>query len=139
MKSLSTIIILMLILVSCGNPNTARNELLTSAIWTIEGASLDGSTKPMEKHQFLGDGRYLLESAGVKVNGNWEWSEDNVIHLKLESLTINGEVNKYDVQPGYFIKVVELTDKTLRTLESGEGDSWDSGFAKERSYASENR
>ncbi len=139
MKSLSTIIILMLILVSCGNSNTARNELLTSAIWTIEGASLDGSTKPIETHQFLADGGYLLESGEVKVNGNWEWSDDNVIHLKLESLTINGEVNKYDVQPGYFIKVVELTDKTLRTLESGEGDSWDSGFAKERSYASENR
>lgn len=136
MKSLLPIAIV-LFLFSCGkNSNSERNDLLTSLSWTIERASLDGRpTNAVETHRFVDDGTYTLESGEVKVNGNWEWTEADVIHLHLESLTINGETNTYDVQPAYYIKIVELTEKTLRTLEKGEGDSWDSGFAKERTYA----
>jgi hypothetical protein len=71
------------------------------------------------------------------VNGRWNWTKDGEIYLQTEGLTLNGQVNKFDSTSNSYIKIVELTDKTLRTVERSESDTWDSGFAKEKSYAAQ--
>ena len=138
MKSLLTIAVT-LVLFSCGKNSSAdRNDLLTSLTWTVEKGSIDGDMpKSTEIYKFLTDGTYLLQSGEIKVNGKWSWTKDGEIYLQTEGLTLSGQVNKFDSNSNSYIKIVELTDKTLRTLERSEDDTWDSGFAKEKSYAAQ--
>lgn len=136
MKLLLTIALTLLLLSCEKNSSADKNDLLTSLAWTIEKGALDGEMpKSTETYKFLADGTYLLESEGIKVNGKWSWTKDGEIYLQTEGLTINGQVNKFDKASNSFIRVVELTDKTLRTLERAEGDTWDFGFAKEKNYS----
>lgn len=138
MKSLFTIAVT-LVLFSCGkNSSSDKNDLLTSLKWTVEKGTIDGDMpKSTETHKFLTDGAYLLESGEIKVNGKWSWTNEGDIYLQIEGLTLNGQVNKFDSNSNSYIKIVELTDKTLRTLERSEGDTWDSGFAKKKRYTAQ--
>lgn len=131
MKSLLKIT-LVLVLFSCGR-NSEKNDLLTSSAWTSESGTPDGTST----QKFLHDGTYFLEVGGNKVHGKWNWTKDGEIYLQAESITINGKENHFNSGLNTYIKIVELTDKTLRTVERGEGDTWDSGFTKEHSYTAQ--
>jgi hypothetical protein len=136
MKSLMTII-LTLLFFSCNN-STDKNELLTSLNWVVDKGSVDGDMpKETEKYKFMNDGTYLVEAGEVKVNGKWSWTKDGEIFLQTEGITINGQLNKFDKSSNSYLRIVELTDKTLKTLERAEGDSWDSGFVKEKKYSAQ--
>lgn len=107
--------------------------------WTVQKGSIDGEMpKSTEKYKFLTDGAYILESGEIKVNGKWSWTKDGEIYLQTEGFTLNGQINRFDSSSNAYIKIVELTDKLLRTLERSEGDTWDSGFAKEKNYTVQN-
>lgn len=135
MRMLSTLA-LTVVLYSCSlTTGSSNDQLLTAFKWSIEKGSIDGTMpQSTEYHTFLTDGTYQLESGDTKVNGKWNWTNDNEIFLQTEGVTINGQTNTFDKKSNGYIKVLELTEKTLKTMERGEGDSWDSGFAKERSY-----
>jgi hypothetical protein len=133
MKSL-LITALTLAMLSCGQ-NTDKKELLTALTWTIEKGSIDGEMpKATETYRFLPDGTYALESENITVHGKWRWTKDDEIYLQTEGLILNRQVTNFDQSSNSYIRVVELTDRTLRTLERSEGDSWDSGFAKTKTY-----
>jgi len=101
----------------------------------MEKRSVDAELqKPVELYQFLTDGTFLLESGEIKVNGKWRWTKDSEIYLQTEGLTVNGKINKFEPGTNAYIRIIELTDKTLRTLERNDGDTWDSGFAEEVNY-----
>ncbi|HTJ50113.1 MAG TPA: hypothetical protein VL443_11700 [Cyclobacteriaceae bacterium] len=138
MKTLLTITFA-LVLFSCGkNATSDKNDLLTSLNWVVEKGSIDGETpKATEIYRFQTDGTYLLESGEVKVNGKWNWTSEGEIFLQTEGMTINGHVNKFDKSSNSYLKIVELTEKTLKTLERNDGDTWDSGFAKEKNYSAQ--
>lgn len=135
MRSILTILAA-LVLISCGkNASSDKNDLLTSSTWTIEKGSVDGEMPQLtETYKFLTDGTYLLEAGEVKVNGKWKWTTNREIYLQTEGLTANEQTDKFESSSNSYIKIIELTDKTLRTLERHETDTWESGFAKERSY-----
>ena len=143
MKQLMTITLL-LVFLSCGQNNRSnRSDLLTSSIWTIEKASVetlfgrDGDfPKMFEKYKFLADGTCLLITGETEIYGKWSWAKDDEIYIKPEGTVLNGQKIKADRSSGFYIKIVELTDKTFRTLERFEADNWNSGLIKERKHTS---
>jgi hypothetical protein len=50
---------------------------------------------------------------------------------------IDGQINKLDSNVNSYIKIIEITGKALHTVERGEGDTWDSGFAIEKTYTAQ--
>lgn len=134
MKQLLTITMLLFVL-SCGQNNRSnRSHLLTSSSWTIEKGSVLGDFT--EKYKFLTDGTCLLTIGGTEVYGQWNWTGDDEIYVRPEGAVQNGQKIKADSSSGFYIKIVELTDKTFRTLERFEADNWNSGLVKERKYTS---
>jgi hypothetical protein len=135
MKQLFTIALLFIIL-SCGqNDESNRNEILTSSIWTIEKESIDGFPRMTDKYEFLADGSCLLVAGETEIHGKWNWAGDDEIYIRPEGTVVKGRKIKIDGTNGLNIKVVELNDKTFRTIEKMEVDSWSSGLLKERKYA----
>ena len=143
MKQLMTISLL-LVFLSCGQNNRSnRSDLLSSSIWTIEKASVetlfgrDGDfPKMFEKYKFLADGTCLLITGETEIYGKWSWAKNDEIYIKPEGAVQNGQKIKADRSSGFYIKIVELTDKTFRTLERFEADNWNSGLIKERKHTS---
>lgn len=138
MKSILIIVVIFALGSCASNPASENNELLTSFAWTIEKGSIDGEMpKSSETYMFLTDGTYRFQSGEVKVNGKWRWTKEDEIYLQTDGMIMDGQVNSFDLATESYIRVVELTDRNLRTLERGKGDTWDSGFAKERNYTSQ--
>jgi hypothetical protein len=128
------------ILISCStNQVSERGELLTSIHWTIEPSSPANAEKPNQKvtYRFFNDGTYTLRTEEVGVNGKWSWASEDEIYLEETAIVINGQANKFDASIKHYIRVIEISDKIFRTVERHEGDSWDSGFAKEINYIPE--
>jgi hypothetical protein len=57
---------------------------------------------------------------------------------KNELLTTGGQSNAFDKSSKYKVRILEISGKGLKTLEVAEGDTWDSGFAVERIFTSQN-
>lgn len=137
MKTLPVIVIA-LVLTSCTGSSSDKNRLLTAVTWTLDKASMDSTKlRVEERYNFYDDGVYSLEAGETKVTGTWKWIDDDEIFLATEGLTINGNENKFDAPSNSYIKIVELSEKNLKTLERHEGDAWESGFAKEQHYRSD--
>jgi hypothetical protein len=146
MKQLLTITLLFIFL-SCGQNNKSnRSDLLTSSVWTIEKASVetlivrDGDFPKMmfEKYKFLTDGTCLLTTGETEIYGEWSWAKNDEIYIKPEGLVLNGQKIKNDANYGLNMKIVELTDKIFRTLESVEADHRNSGVILKGNYTASN-
>ncbi len=146
MKQLMTITLL-LVFLSCGqNSKSDRSNLLTSSIWTIEKASvktptgLDGDFPRMmfEKYKFLTDGTCLLTIGETEIYGAWSWAKNDEIYIKPGEIVLNGQKIKNDGNYGLNMKIVGLTDKIFRTLESIEADHGNSGIILEGNYIASN-
>lgn len=133
MKHLVTIVLL-IGLCSCENNPTERSELLTSFTWVMDTGAPDKEMNTTERYTFRKDGTFYLESGEVRAFGTWKWNQENEIHLRTDGIVINGQSNRYDKSFDSNMRVLQLANRELRTLEKSEGDDWDSGFAKERSY-----
>lgn len=134
MKQLLTFALLPVFL-SCGqNYKSNRSDLLTSSVWKIEKGSVLGDN--VEKYKFSTDGTCLLDLGETESYGKWSWSKDDEIYIKLEGIVQNGQKIKADSGGGFGfnIRIVEINDKTFRTLEKFEFDNWGSGLVKERQY-----
>jgi hypothetical protein len=88
--------------------------------------------------KFLKDGTYVLEAGDLKVNGTWSWKADDEIYVVTQGITSDNGAANFDKTSNYNVRIKEISNKSLRILEKGEGDAWDSGFAKEKSYAAQN-
>ena len=124
MKQLLTITLLLVVL-SCGQNNSSKSDLLTSSIWTIEKESIDDFPRMSDKYEFLTDGTCLLVNGDTEIHGNWSWAKDDEIYIKLVGAVVNGQEVKVD-EHGVCIKILELNKKEFRTLEKLEVDSWTS-------------
>lgn len=132
------IIITCIALTSCDvDVQQESNELLTSAHWTIEQKPLlNGETpKFTEKYIFHKDGSYTLESGYITIGGQWKWTDQQEIYLQIKTLNIKGENMALNQKQNSYIRILEVNENTLKTLERYEGDAWDSGFAKEITYS----
>jgi hypothetical protein len=130
------LLLLALIFVSCSGSGSNK-ELLTSTSWTLSPTSAD-SSKTTEMLKFLKDGTYILEAGDLKVNGTWSWKGDDEIYVVTQGITSDNGAANFDKTSNYNVRIKEISNKSLRILEKGEGDAWDSGFAKEKSYAAQN-
>ena len=139
MKTIS-LFTLTAILISCStNQVSEREELLTSIHWMVESSSVPNEGKPVRKEacQFFSDGTYTFRTDVVGVNGKWSWASKDEIYLEETEIVIDGQANKLDPSSNYYLRVIEISDKVFRTIERHEGNSWDSGFAKEIKYVPE--
>ncbi|MEO7988197.1 MAG: hypothetical protein ABI663_01570 [Chryseolinea sp.] len=126
--------ILMAIMTSCStNPVSERDELLTSIRWTVDSQSKE-TLDMKEACRFSKDGTFTLEAHDTRVIGKWSWISSNEIYLEEQEIVISGKAYKFDSAINYYIRVIEISDKVFRTIERHEGNSWDSGFAKEIKY-----
>jgi hypothetical protein len=132
MKTLLTIAFT-LISVSCTKDLNDKNSLLTSITWSIKKAD----SRASEQYRFLSDGKYFIETNETVINGKWKWINKDEIFIEEEGLTIKGQANKLDAPLKSYIKILELSDKGLKTLERFERDAWDSGFAREQNYTAQ--
>jgi hypothetical protein len=135
MKTIIVIFLSALILVSCST-KSSNNDLLTSTPWALTSNSTDSAGQ--ETLKFLKDGTYVLEAGDLKVNGTWSWKADDEIYLVVDGLTSDNGAAKFDKTSNYNVRVKEISNNSLSILEKGEGDSWDSGFAKEKNYTAKN-
>jgi hypothetical protein len=122
-----------LILISCAKDLNDKNSLLTSSTWTIKKTD----SRAAEQYRFLSDGKYFIETNETVINGKWKWINKDEIFLEAEGLTIKGQANKLDAPLRSYIRILELSDKGLKTLERFESDAWDSGFAREQNYTAQ--
>ena len=127
------------IIISCStNPVSERDELLTSIRWTVEPESLLNETSDAKDVcRFSKDGTYTLDVHDTRILGNWSWTSNNEIYLEEKEIVISGKAYRFDSSSNYYIRVIEISDKVFRTIQRPEGDSWDSGFAKEIKYIPE--
>jgi hypothetical protein len=137
MKTIIILLAFTLTFVSCSQKKSDTNELLTSSSWVIDPAITESGTASNKSEiiKFMKDGTYSLEAGGLKVNGKWSWKSENEIYLIIDGLTSDNGAAKFDKTSNYNIRVLEISNTTLRILEKGENDSWDSGVAKEKKYA----
>ncbi len=127
-------------MISCSiNSVSEQDELLTSIHWTVETQSISNreALDKKETYQFFKDGTYVLQAHDTRINGMWSWTSSNEIYLEEQEIVISGKAYKFDSSNNRYIRVVEISDKVFRALERHEGDSWDSGFAKEIKYVPE--
>jgi hypothetical protein len=117
-------------------------DLLTFSHWTAEQRPLlNGEmSKFVENHIFHKDGTYTQEFEDrtgkfvMKTKGTWNWTENNEIYLQINSINIKDADHSLEKPLGYYLQILEVSENTLKTIERFEGDAWDSGFAKERTY-----
>jgi hypothetical protein len=131
------LIMLSIVLGACGSDvQQSNNELLTLAHWKAEQKPLlNGEvSKFSENHNFYKDGTYALMANEIKIEGKWNWTNENEIYLRINSINIKGAKENLNKPYGYYIRIMEVSDNKLKTLERFEGDAWDSGFAKEKIY-----
>ncbi|WKK82509.1 hypothetical protein [Marivirga arenosa] len=130
------LIIISIVITSCNTTNQqAKTDLLTSTNWLEETKTVkDGESKWQEYHSFHKDGQYSLKANEMTVTGEWNWTDDNEIYLQFKNIEIEGSENNLEDQQNYYIKILEVSENKLKTLERFEGDDWDSGFAKERNF-----
>lgn len=119
-----------------------NNELLTLSPWTAEpNFLLNGEkSKLIENHTFHKDGTYTQQFTNptgqvvMKTEGKWNWTEDNEIYFQVNSVSVKEAHQDLKKPLVYYLRVPEVSESTLKILERFEGDAWDSGFAKERTY-----
>lgn len=126
------VLLLSLFLVSCST-DSDKNELLTSLQWRESKA--DGhATKFVQTLSFLKDGTFVSDAGTIKIDGKWSWKNENEIYLQITGITAGDQSNAFDKSSNYHVRILEISDKRLKTLELSEGDTWESGFAVERNY-----
>jgi len=114
-----------------------KNELLSSKAWRLDTQS-SGESQPEEVITFSKDGSYNLTSGILKVNGKWSWKGDNEIYLIVDGISSDNGTARFDKTSNYNIRILEIDGNVLRLQEKGEGDSWESGFAKEKKFTAQN-
>jgi hypothetical protein len=138
MKTHSKLLVLALVIFSCGrNASGDKDALLTSNAWRLDTQLPTESQSLQEIITFGKDGSYNLAAGTVKVNGKWSWKGDDEIYLIVEGISSDNGTAKFDKTSNYNIRILEINDKDLRLQEKGEGDSWDSGFAKEKKFTAQ--
>lgn len=89
-----------------------------------------------EYHTFNADGSYTLESGEIKINGQWKWVDESEIYLQINSIAVANRQDNFDsTKSSYHLRILEVSENKLKTLEKFETDAWNSGFAKERTYS----
>ena len=117
------------------------NTLLTSTEWTVP---VDADDKKNLKGvwSFKADGTYI-ENFDTKENvdkivlkGNWKWISESEVSIVYKSMLLNGENHKLNDNDddSYILRITELTKTDLKVIKRFNGDSEDSGFAKEVTY-----
>lgn len=137
MKSTALLLMVCIAMISCNTlTQKGTSDLLTSTKWTVEQKQLLNGEMltTLENYSFQKDGKYIFESGEAKVTGQWKWTGMDEIYLELKSITLKGVQQDFDNKQNYFIRILEVSEDKLRTLERFNGDSWDSGFAKEKTY-----
>lgn len=84
-----------------------------------------------------------MESDNLKFSGQWLWTDENEIFVMTDEVKIDTVSYQFSEgigsQPqGYYIRITQLNNKELKTLERHQRDTWNSGFAKERLYFAQN-
>lgn len=130
-----TIALLILTLLSSGHSTIQETEVLTSKKWLEYGDNLNNKVI----HVFRKNGEYITKSGDISFTGRWYWTDNNEIftlinEFKNDTVSYQFSEGLGSLSPGSYIRITQLNDKELKTLERHEGDSWDSGFAKERTY-----
>jgi hypothetical protein len=125
-----------IILTSCSNSESRKKAVSIAAhAWISEPNSNNAETsKVPEIYSFAEDGKYTMKAGDITVVGKWKWTKKDEIFLQINGIANHDKVNSFDVKQNYYIRITELTDNTLRTLERHEKDSWESGFAEEKKY-----
>jgi len=114
---------------------TQDNDILTSYAWVKD----DGRQDHKEVYTFYRNGQYITELGEIKTFGKWLWTSKNEIFmlhggLQIDTLSIHIQEGLGSSSQGFYVRIIEINDKELKTLERYEGDSWDSGFAREQRY-----
>lgn len=146
MKQLFSLTLLFVLLSSGQKIKSNRSDLLTSSIWTIETGSVETLIKPygdfpeifFNKYKFLTDGTCHLINGDTEIYGQWNWAKDDEINIKPEGIFLNGQHIRNDRNYSLNIKVVELTDRTFRTLESIETHQQNSEIILKGNYTASN-
>lgn len=141
---LSTLILAALFgLLSCSDIDESSdiNTLLTSTEWTVPIDSYD--QKALKGvWTFQADGTYTEnfdknENVDkVVLKGAWKWLSESEVSIVYKSMLLNGvnyELN-HDHDEFYILRITELTKKDLKVIKRFNGDSEDSGFAREVNY-----
>jgi hypothetical protein len=139
MKNHSKLFIIMaLVIFSCArNTSGDKNELLTSKAWRLDAEQPNENQHPQEIITFSKDGSYSLASGALKVNGKWSWKTNDEIYLIIDGISSDNGDATFDKTSNYNIRILEIEGNHLRLQEKGEGDSWESGFAKEKKFTAE--
>jgi len=137
-KLTGILIILSLATISCNlDFQQQSKDLLTSITWTIEESPLingEISKTPESHYTFHKNGNYTLDVGETIIKGQWKWTRRNEIYLELKSINAKGIQGDFDGKQNYYIRILEVSESNLKTLQRFETDTWDSGFAKERNY-----
>lgn len=122
-----------LVIFSCARD---KNELLSSKAWRLDSQPGENQDA-QEVITFSKDGTYSLASGKLKVNGKWSWKGDDEIYLVVDGISSDNGTATFDKTSNYNIRILEVNGSTLRLMEKGEGDSWESGFAKEKKFTAQ--
>ncbi|HEU5289748.1 MAG TPA: hypothetical protein VFU05_03835 [Cyclobacteriaceae bacterium] len=140
-KLTGLLIVLSIAIISCDmDIQQENNDLLTSSIWIGEREPLLNGAKskwPDNHFTFHKNGDYTYEAGEIiKIAGKWKWIDKNEICISYESVTIEGKWFNFDEKNSYYIRILEISEGNLKTLERLGKDTWDSGFTKEKTYKS---
>ena len=136
-KLTGLLIMMSIAIISCNTDfQGGDNELLTSTNWTAVQKPLINGEMPKfsENSTFHKDGKYTFEAGEMKVTGEWKWTKKDEIYLELKTISLNNIQENFDGKQNYYLRILEVSENNLKTLERFETDSWDSGFAKEKTY-----
>jgi len=115
--------------------NPQEKNILTLYSWI----KVDSNNHPRETYTFFDNGQYSTELGKVKTHGQWLWTSNNEIFmlhrgLQIDTLSVKFQEGLGSTALGFYIKIVDINEKELVTLERYEGDSWDSGFVRKCRY-----
>jgi len=123
---------------AAGDRVSEMTTLLVSTEWKVPEQD-----KLMGVWSFKPDGTYIEDfnkdenKHKILLKGKWEWITENEITITYKSMSINGAdhlLNDKEESDFYILRVTELTKENLKVIKRFNGDSEDSGFAKEVNY-----
>ena len=111
-----TIVLLILTLVTFGNPTIQKVDILTSNEW------LEVTNNPNHKviHVFQKNGEYIIKSGTISFTGQWYWTNDDEIFIltnefKTDSVSYQFPEGLGAMTPGTYVRITLLNTKELKT------------------------
>ncbi len=111
-------------------------DLLTSRSW----AKIDSSANHDKAiHHFHKNGQYVFETWNIQFIGKWVSIAPDEISfhhdwMKIDTMTFQLSSGLGYPQSSYHMRILEISEVELITIEKHEGDLWDSPFVKKIRY-----